>query len=242
MKIKYIRAIIPVILLSLTMLLFSCKGTPETVVDIDGYREKTVELCESDLDGPGYVVLTFDGDHNLCTVRIELPAFAQNGTIHGAADSEFNITNGKVYTYPLYLTIITPSLHATMELLNSDAKIFLIGGEVNNWDANIAKPHPDNAWDNICPNKAIIGGGGISVKYGVTDFSLGESLYLGRIINRASNIILAVDNSKFGQVHGCITCPMQNVTRIVTGNRKQEEILQDFSAYRHRFVFVDGYV
>ena len=104
MKIKYIRAIIPVILLSLTMLLFSCKGTPETVVDIDGYREKTVELCESGLVGPGYVVLTLSNDHTLLSVRIELPAFAQNGTIHGAADSEFNITNGKVYTYPLYLT------------------------------------------------------------------------------------------------------------------------------------------
>ena len=104
MKIKYIRAIIPVILLSLTMLLFSCKGTPETVVDIDGYREKTVELCESGLVGPGYVVLTLSNDHTLLSVRIELPAFAQNGTICGAADSEFNITNGKVYTYPLYLT------------------------------------------------------------------------------------------------------------------------------------------
>ena len=104
MKIKHIRAIIPVILLSLTMLLFSCKGTPETVIDIDGYREKTVELCESDLNGPGYVVLTLSNDHTLLSVRIELPAFAQNGTIHGAADSEFNITNGKVYTYPLYQT------------------------------------------------------------------------------------------------------------------------------------------
>ena len=104
MKIKYIRAIIPVILLSLTMLLFSCKGTPETVVDIDGYREKTVELCESALNGPGYVVLTFDSDYSLCTVRIELPAFAQNGTIHGAADSEFVIANDKVHTFPLYQT------------------------------------------------------------------------------------------------------------------------------------------
>lgn len=104
MKIKYIRAIIPVILLSLTMLLFSCKGTPETVIDIDGYREKTLELCESGLVGPGYVVLTFDSDHSLCTVRIELPAFAQNGTIHGAADSEFVIANDKVHTFPLYQT------------------------------------------------------------------------------------------------------------------------------------------
>ena len=104
MKIKYIRAIIPVILLSLTMLLFSCKGTPETVIDIDGYREKTVELYESDLNGPGYVVLTFDSDYSLCTVRIELPSMDENGTICGAADSEFNITNGKVYTYPLYQT------------------------------------------------------------------------------------------------------------------------------------------
>ena len=104
MKIKYIRAIIPVILLSLTMLLFSCKGTPETVVDIDGYREKTVELCESGLEGPGYVVLTFDYDYSLLSVRIELPSLDENGTICGAADSEFVITDGKVYTYPLYQT------------------------------------------------------------------------------------------------------------------------------------------
>ena len=102
MKIKYIRAIIPVILLSLTMLLFSCKGTPETVIDIDGYREKTVELCESDLVGPGYVVLILDYDHSLCSVRIELPSMDENGTICGAADSEFVFKDGKVHTYPLY--------------------------------------------------------------------------------------------------------------------------------------------
>lgn len=139
------------------------------------------------------------------------------------------------------LTVITTSLHATMELLNTDVRIYLIGGMVDNRDANIARPHPENAWDHVCPNKAIIGAGGISVKYGVTDFSISDSLYLGRIISRASTIILAADNSKFGQVHGCITCPLPDVTRIVTGSRQQEDILRDFSAYKQRFLFVNDY-
>lgn len=140
------------------------------------------------------------------------------------------------------LTVITTSLYTTMDLLGTDTKIYLIGGEVDNRDANIARPHPDDAWDHICPNKAIIGAGGISVKHGITDFSISDSLYLGRIIDRASSVIVAADNSKFGQVHGCITCSLQNVTRIVTGSQQQEDILQDFSAYRHRFLFVDNYL
>lgn len=104
MKIKHLRAMIPVILLTLTMLLFSCKGTPETVIDIDGYREQTVELCETELDGPGYVVLTLNNDHTLRSVRIELPSMDENGIICGTADSEFDIADGKVHTYPLYQT------------------------------------------------------------------------------------------------------------------------------------------
>ena len=120
MKINNFRTVLPVILLLLlTMLCISCeekatpevvsiscedKGTPEVVIDIDGYRAKTVELCESELTGPGYVILILNNDHSLHSVRIELPAVASDGTIHGAADSEFDIADGKVLTFPLYET------------------------------------------------------------------------------------------------------------------------------------------
>ena len=88
-------------LIFLTVLLPSCKSKPETVVNIEGYRAKAVELCEDHLDGPGYVILFLDQNSQLSTVSIVLPGFSQYGTIHSIAYSDFKIDSDKTYTMPL---------------------------------------------------------------------------------------------------------------------------------------------
>lgn len=139
------------------------------------------------------------------------------------------------------LTVITSSLYVVAELLETDTKIYLIGGEVNNRDAAIATYIPQNSWDFFSPPKAVIGVGGISAKYGITDFNVSESRLLKDILDRAMSIIVTADNSKFGLVHPCITCPLPRVSRIITGGAQKEELLQDFAAYRQRFLFVEDY-
>lgn len=139
------------------------------------------------------------------------------------------------------LTVITNSIYIVNELLDTDAHLFIIGGEINNEDGDVALTIPRNAWDCFSAPKAIVSAGGISTKYGITDFNLRDSQLLKDVLERAMNVIVVVDNSKFGLVHPCITCPLSRVGRIVTGSAQKDEILQDFADYRQRFLFADGY-
>lgn len=139
------------------------------------------------------------------------------------------------------LTVITTSLYVITELMDSDVTLYIVGGKINNLDATIAAPVPNQGWDWIAAPKAIIGVGGISSKYGVTDFSVNESQLLKDMLNNSMNVIVVADNSKFGLVHPCITCSLSRVSRIITGCAQQEDILEDFADYRQRFLFVDDY-
>lgn len=139
------------------------------------------------------------------------------------------------------LTIITTSIYIVNELLDADVHLFIIGGEIDSGDGAISTSIPRNAWDFFSAPKAIIGVGGISTKYGITDFDIRDSQLLKDVLERSMNVIVVADNSKFGLVHPCITCPLSRASRIVTGSAQKEEILQDFADYRQRFLFADGY-
>ena len=139
------------------------------------------------------------------------------------------------------LTVVTDSLYVANALLNTDTELYFMGGSIYHRGAHLSTMIPPDAWDFFHPNKAIIGGGGISSNYGVTDFHPRESAMLRNIIERTVNVIIVADNSKFGLVGPCATCSLARVNRIITGNFKQEEILKDFSTYRHRFLFADNY-
>lgn len=136
------------------------------------------------------------------------------------------------------LTVVTYSLPVATELLSTDAAIYFIGGRIGNEDAHTVQT-TDRYWDSFCPPKAIIGASGVSAKFGITDFGIGESQIMQDLLSRSANIIVLADNSKFGVMHAYSSCPLPNVSRIITGSQKKEEILQEFSGYSQRFIFVD---
>ena len=138
------------------------------------------------------------------------------------------------------LTVVTNSLYVAAELAETDVELHFMGGRISKRDAST--PYmPGTGWDHFSAPKAIIGAGGISPDHGVTDYSADESRLLRIMLERAMQIIVLADNSKFGLVHAWVTCPLPRVSRIITGSAAQEDILQDFSNYRQRFLFVDDY-
>lgn len=138
------------------------------------------------------------------------------------------------------LTVVTYSLPVAMELLSSDVTVFFIGGRISQRDAHTVQI-TDRYWDNFCPPKSIVSASGISAKFGITDFGIGESQILQELLSRSANIIILADNSKFGVMHPYISCPLSSVSRIITGGRQKEEILREFSDYAQRFVFAEDY-
>jgi len=137
--------------------------------------------------------------------------------------------------------VVTTSLYVVTELMETDATIHLIGGEINKRDGATISYTPHDMWDFFSAPKAILGVGGVSAKYGITDYTANESRTLKELADRAMSVIIVADNSKFGLVHPYITCPLPHVSRIITGIRQKEDILQDFADYRQRFIFADGY-
>ena len=138
------------------------------------------------------------------------------------------------------LTVVTNSLYVAAELAETDIELHFMGGRISKRDAST--PYmPGTGWDHFSAPKAIIGAGGISPDHGVTDYSADESRLLRIMLERAMQIIVLADNSKFGLVLAWVTCPLPRVSRIITGSAQQEDILHDFSNYRQRFLFVDDY-
>ncbi|MBR5571153.1 MAG: DeoR/GlpR transcriptional regulator [Oscillospiraceae bacterium] len=140
------------------------------------------------------------------------------------------------------LTVLTDSLYVANELLNTDTELYFMGGCIYHRGAHLSAMIPPDAWDFFHPNKAIIGCGGISPNYGITDFHPRESAMLRNIIDRAVNVIVVADNSKFGQVGPCATASLSRANHIITGVHRQEEILKDFPTYKHKFIFADNYI
>lgn len=136
------------------------------------------------------------------------------------------------------LTVVTYSLPVAAELLSSDANIYFIGGRIDNNNAHTAQT-TDRYWDNFCPPKSIVGASGISSKFGITDFGVGEAPILQDLLSRSANIIVLADNSKFGVMHPYVSCPIASISHIITGSKKKNVILQEFSGYSQRFLFVD---
>lgn len=139
------------------------------------------------------------------------------------------------------LTVVTNSLYAVTELVQSDATIYFLGGRISNTDSSTCQIIDDRSWSHFCPPKTIIGASGISVQRGISDFDISDSMQLSDFVARSSTVIVAADNSKFGLVHPYITCSLSKVNYFITGSHQKDDILHDFSTYRQRFLFVDDY-
>ena len=137
------------------------------------------------------------------------------------------------------LTVITDSIYTAMEFMDTRAEVYFIGGKINTRDAHTDLRIPENAWKNFHPAKAIVGAGGISPDYGVTDYSFSDSYGIRQMLEQALQVIVVADNSKFGLVHSYATCELENIDHVVTGSEQKDEILRDFAPYRQRFIFAE---
>lgn len=138
------------------------------------------------------------------------------------------------------LTIITDSMYTAMEFMDTETELYFIGGKINTRDAHTALRIPENAWKDFHAAKAIVGAGGISSEYGVTDYSFSEAYGIRQMLEQALQVIVVADNSKFGLVYSYATCSLDRVDHFITGSAQKADILQDFAHYRQRFIFAES--
>ena len=119
------------------------------------------------------------------------------------------------------LTILTHSMMVANEVINSlilesDVRLILAGGIVRSGELSMIGHIPLSTYQEFNIDKAFVGIAGLSLREGLTEFSLEDALVKRAMLDRAREAILLADGSKFGCVAFTSVCSLDCVDAIVT--------------------------
>jgi DeoR/GlpR family transcriptional regulator of sugar metabolism len=114
------------------------------------------------------------------------------------------------------VTVLTNSVLVLHELLDSDVKLCVLGGFVNNQERSIEGSLALDTLSKFYVNKAFIGAGGISTELGISDYSLEVASLNCKVIEQSKKTILVAHAKKFGNNCLSITAPINKVQTIIS--------------------------
>lgn len=96
------------------------------------------------------------------------------------------------------LTIITNSMTAASNLMESGHRLILVGGEFRALSRTLVGPLTQHVIQTLTVNKAFMGTIGLTVKEGMTTTDVNEAFTKTQIMQKARQVILLADHSKLG--------------------------------------------
>ncbi|MEW6081140.1 MAG: DeoR/GlpR family DNA-binding transcription regulator [Bacillota bacterium] len=118
------------------------------------------------------------------------------------------------------LMVATQSIEVAMLLEQlGNIRVFLLGGWVRGKDWIVYGNHALHALKNLHVDKAFIGGAGLSLQHGLTDYFDEEVNMRKCMIEGASETVLMVDHSKFDAVALLTVAPLTAIDVVVTDSR-----------------------
>ncbi|MGG4033880.1 DeoR/GlpR family DNA-binding transcription regulator [Paenibacillus cisolokensis] len=123
-----------------------------------------------------------------------------------------------------HVTVVThsvPLLLLAMEMFAG--RIIFIGGEVSPRQQSVAGPIAEAMLKQLKVNKAFISVGGISLNEGITDYDLNEVSISRLMIERAEEVVVLADHTKFGKITFANIAPLKDVSMIITDEQCPEE-------------------
>ena len=117
----------------------------------------------------------------------------------------------------LSLRVVTTAVNVALDLRNAaEVEVTLTGGTLRPRTAEMVGHIAERTLRDLNIDVAVIGTDGIDVARGLTTYDSSEA-YVNRVmLERAKEVWIAADHSKFGQVLPALICPLKQVRRIVT--------------------------
>lgn len=126
------------------------------------------------------------------------------------------------------LTVLTNSLPIAMELLNTSVEVILMGGKVRHSEKSIVAYDFLLQYDQLNISKAFICTSGISLKNGLSDFSLEEAITRRKIVQIAQKIYVVADYTKFERDVTVKICPLSNTDYLITDAHLNDDIYKQY--------------
>ena len=115
------------------------------------------------------------------------------------------------------VTVITPSvpvLLLAMEVF--DGQIIFIGGEYEREQKFTSGPLAEMIVSKLRANKAFVAAGGLSINDGITDYDLHGSSSSRKLMQRAEDVIVLADHTKFGKSTFAHVSSLTDASMIIT--------------------------
>ena len=122
-----------------------------------------------------------------------------------------------------HVTVLTNSIFVINELIDSDIRVFALGGRINSSEYDMEGYLAIDALNHFCVDIAFICAGGITKESGVSDYSCEVAQFNKAILDRVKNTVLVAHAKKFGIDSFSVTCPLDSIHTIISDSTLPEE-------------------
>lgn len=122
------------------------------------------------------------------------------------------------------ITLITHSVPVMLGAMDVfKGRVIFIGGEIERNQKYTSGPLSERMLEMLRADKAFICAGGISVENGITDYDISGSSISRKMMDRAEEVIVLADHSKFGKATFAHMCALTEASKIITDHLCPEE-------------------
>lgn len=123
------------------------------------------------------------------------------------------------------ITVITNWIPVAVELSKKRGlfNLVLVGGKVFTDELSIIGGYPEEMLKDFNADIAFLGVGGISDKFGITDFNMDEVQVKKQMIKSSREVIVLADHSKFGRVTPIKIADIKIIDKIITDDGLKEK-------------------
>lgn len=127
------------------------------------------------------------------------------------------------------LTVVTNGINIALELVDSPHEVIIPGGNLKKRTLALVGPVAEDYLEGLNAEKAFIGANGIDLDAGVTTPDLVEANVKKRMAEKAKEVIILADHSKFNTVTLVEVLDLEQVDKIITDDDLDETVKKEFS-------------
>ena len=121
------------------------------------------------------------------------------------------------------LTVLTNSLAVINALIDTNFDIYVLGGKLDMDELIMSGYMSLQAVKSVFVDKTFIGAGGITFKYGISDYGSVDANIREEMLNRANQVILVAQSEKFGRNAFSLGNPLDRVHTVVSDTNLSDE-------------------
>ena len=135
------------------------------------------------------------------------------------------------------LTIVTNSIMAAAELMESPHRLILLGGEFRAISRTLVGPLTAQIVNSLHINKAFMGTIGFTVENGISTTEPGEAYTKELIMRRAGKVIVLVDSSKIGVPSFVTSGSIKDIDVVISDCNVSEQVVKKLNKQHVEVIF-----